>query len=71
MRVETKLGIKPKIQKKSQEPILELSDQFVLAGKKSLEQYHKTGLHTTMEELSGWLKSWGSKKNVKAPKCHK
>jgi predicted transcriptional regulator len=32
--------------------------------------YQETGLHLTAEEVSGWLKTWGTDDERAAPECH-
>ncbi len=38
---------------------------------KAWEEYRKTGLHATSEEVDNWLKSWGSDDELPEPVCHK
>ena len=37
---------------------------------RSLENYKRTGLHVTWEELKPWLESWGTPDELDPPKCH-
>ncbi|MFT4179809.1 MAG: CopG family ribbon-helix-helix protein [Thermomonas sp.] len=35
------------------------------------EEYQRTGLHLTAEEVDEWLASWGTENELPAPACHK
>lgn len=41
------------------------------AGKKALEHYKATGLHTTHEEMLIWANSLGTAEELPQPKCHR
>lgn len=32
--------------------------------------FEETGLHVTGQEMSAWLRTWGSDKEDEAPECH-
>ena len=34
------------------------------------EDYKKTGLHLTLEEVDAWLATWGDDDEKPAPECH-
>ena len=34
------------------------------------EEYQATGLHVTGEEMSAWLRSWGTANELPQPECH-
>lgn len=34
------------------------------------EEYERTGLHLTLEEVSDWLSKWGAPDEPPAPTCH-
>ena len=36
----------------------------------SWAHYHATGLHLTGEEVSAWLKTWGTEADSEPPECH-
>lgn len=35
------------------------------------DEFQKTGLHATAEEVDHWLESWGTDNELPAPECHK
>lgn len=35
------------------------------------DEFQATGLHATASEVEKWLASWGTDKELPAPKCHK
>lgn len=43
-----------------------LNEDAVLAW----EEYERTGLHLTLEEVSVWLSTWGSPDESPPPTCH-
>jgi predicted transcriptional regulator len=45
--------------------------EFYEDGRKSLEHYKATGLHTTHEEMMEWANSLGTTNELPLPKCHK
>lgn len=45
--------------------------EFYEEGKKALEHYKATGLHTTHEEMMIWANSLGTANELPMPKCHK
>jgi predicted transcriptional regulator len=36
----------------------------------SWEEYQQTGLHVTGDEMSAWLRSWGTDNESEPPECH-
>jgi predicted transcriptional regulator len=32
--------------------------------------YQETGLHVAADEVTAWIKSWGTSNELPAPKCH-
>ncbi|MBP8173264.1 MAG: ribbon-helix-helix protein, CopG family [Aeromonadaceae bacterium] len=34
------------------------------------QQYEQTGLHVTGEEMSAWLRTWGTDGESQSPECH-
>ena len=36
----------------------------------SWEEYQRTGLHITLEELEAWMDSWGAPGEKELPACH-
>lgn len=45
--------------------------EFYEDGKKALEHYKATGLHTTQEEMIAWANSLGTANELPQPVCHK
>jgi predicted transcriptional regulator len=45
--------------------------EFYEDGRKALEHYKATGLHTTHEEMLAWARSLGTANELPKPKCHK
>ena len=35
------------------------------------EEYHRDGLHITHNEMTDWLRSWGTPDEMECPPCHK
>jgi len=35
------------------------------------EEYAQTGLHVTMDEVTDWVKTWGTDEERDAPVCHR
>ena len=44
--------------------------EFYEVGRKALEHYKATGLHTTHEERMAWANSLGTENELPQPKCH-
>jgi len=38
---------------------------------RSWAAFQETGMHLTLEETRGWLKTWGNAKRMEMPACHK
>jgi len=36
----------------------------------SWDEFQRTGLHITLEELEAWMDTWGTPDEKAAPKCH-
>jgi predicted transcriptional regulator len=36
----------------------------------SYNKYKETGLHATHDEVSAWMESWGTEKELPTPLCH-
>lgn len=49
----------------------EARERFWREGEEAWEEYQRTGLHLTGEELFDWLSKWGTDAEVPLPKCHK
>ena len=49
----------------------EVRDQFTTDALAAWEHYQETGLHATGDEVVAWMESWGTPKELHAPKCHK
>ena len=49
----------------------EKRDAFRQDAQSAWEQYRKTGLHATSDEVDTWLASWGTEGELPAPKAHK
>jgi predicted transcriptional regulator len=45
--------------------------EFYEDGRKALEHYKATGLHTTQEEMMAWANSLGTPHELPLPTCHK
>jgi predicted transcriptional regulator len=43
---------------------------FLKEEEESWREYQETGLHLTLEEVSEWLKTWGTEDEREAPECH-
>jgi len=43
---------------------------FMSEGQEALERMNTSGKHATEKEVDAWLASWGTKAELKAPKCH-
>jgi predicted transcriptional regulator len=48
----------------------EARDSFHQEALDALRDYEATGLHITGEELSAWLKTWGTDAETGPPQCH-
>ena len=46
-------------------------DQFRLETEAAWNDYQKTGLHVTAEEVIAWLDTWGTESETEAPECHR
>lgn len=49
----------------------ELRQDFADEAEKALADYKRTGLHVTLDEIDAWVKSLGTRKPKRFPKCHK
>ena len=49
----------------------ELRQDFADEAEKALADYKRTGLHVTLDEVDAWVKSLGTRKPKRFPKCHK
>jgi predicted transcriptional regulator len=45
--------------------------EFYEDGKRAIEHYNETGLHTTHAEMMTWAKSIGTVNELPQPQCHK
>ena len=36
----------------------------------SWDEYQQTGLHVTGDEMSAWLRTWGTDDESEPPECH-
>jgi predicted transcriptional regulator len=45
--------------------------EFYEDGRKAIEHYKETGLHTTHEEMMAWAESLGTDTELPLPPCHK
>jgi predicted transcriptional regulator len=43
---------------------------FLAEAQASWLEYQESGLHLTGDEISQWLKSWGSGRESVLPRCH-
>ncbi|GAB1719169.1 MAG: CopG family transcriptional regulator [Nitrosospira sp.] len=43
---------------------------FLREAQESWVHYKETGLHITGDELSAWLKTWGTDEETSPPQCH-
>ena len=48
----------------------EAMEDFKQEALASWTAYQETGQHLTGQEVRDWLKSWGTEKETKIPKCH-
>jgi predicted transcriptional regulator len=48
----------------------EARESFKQEALASWKVYQETGQHLTFQEVSGWLKTWGTDKETEIPKCH-
>jgi len=48
----------------------EAKESFKQEALTSWTTYQETGRHLTNQEVSEWLKTWGTDKETKIPKCH-
>lgn len=48
----------------------EARESFHREATESWAEYQETGLHITLDELSGWLDTWGTNAETGPPKCH-
>lgn len=49
----------------------EKKDIFLRDAKKSWEEFQRTGLHVTLEEIETWMDSWGTDNELPMPQAHK
>jgi predicted transcriptional regulator len=48
----------------------EARESFKQEAMESWADYQRTGLHLTGEEVSAWLKTWGTEADSEPPECH-
>jgi predicted transcriptional regulator len=48
----------------------EKQDSLLQEALDSLAQYREDGLHLTLDEVSQWLKTWGTDEEKEASQCH-
>lgn len=48
----------------------EARESFKQEAMDSWVHYQETGLHLTGEEVSAWLKTWGTEADAEPPECH-
>lgn len=48
----------------------EWNESFLQEALESWEEYEETGLHLTLDEVSAWLKTWGTDAESDPPPCH-
>lgn len=48
----------------------EARQSFKQEAMESWADYQQTGLHLTGEEVSAWLKTWGTEAEMAPPECH-
>ena len=48
----------------------EARQSFKQEAMESWADYQQTGLHLTGEEVSAWLKTWGTEAEMEPPECH-
>jgi len=48
----------------------EARQSFERAGLEALEEYRRTGLHVTVEEVFDWLDTWGTDEESEPPTPH-
>ena len=44
---------------------------FVRDAEAAWAEYQETGFHITLDEALGWMDTWGTEAETKAPACHK
>lgn len=49
----------------------EARDLFLRQAHDAWQEYRKTGLHASAEEVLAWLDTWGGESEMAAPVCHK
>ena len=49
----------------------ETREKFIQEAKDSWKNYQETGMHLSGKEVSQWLTTWGTDKEIEMPKCHK
>lgn len=49
----------------------EAAEQFKQETIEGWEEYQRDGLHITHNEMTGWLKTWGTPDEIECPQCHK
>ncbi|HTW72073.1 MAG TPA: CopG family ribbon-helix-helix protein [Acetobacteraceae bacterium] len=48
----------------------EARESFKQEARESWAHYQETGLHLTGDEVSAWLKTWGTEADSEPPECH-
>ena len=48
----------------------EWRESFLQEALESWKDYEQTGLHLTYDEVSAWLKTWGTDAETDPPPCH-
>jgi predicted transcriptional regulator len=48
----------------------EWRESFDREARESWEEYQRTGVHLTMDEVSAWLETWGTDEETDPPECH-
>lgn len=48
----------------------EARDAFLRQARDARQEYRKTGLHASAEEVLAWLDTWGGESETAAPACH-
>lgn len=48
----------------------EWNESFLQEALASWKEYEETGLHLTLDEVSAWLKTWGTDAESDPPPCH-
>ena len=48
----------------------EARESFKQEAMESWAEYQQTGRHLTGEEVSAWLRTWGTEADTEPPECH-